>query len=91
MENKPVETFKAGAILASVFVNEIKANGKSFTKKSISIRKNYKDRDDNWQSTNSYDFNDLPKLAIVARQAYEHLLKKEAPDGASLTEEENAS
>ena len=70
---KPEKKFKCGAVEAAVFVNEINKNGNKLKLKKVSIQKRYKNADDEWKSTNSYDANDLPKLKLVADEAYRYL------------------
>ena len=70
---KPEKKFKCGAVEAAVFVNEVNKNGNKLKLKKVSIQKRYKNTDDEWKSTNSYDANDLPKLMLVADEAYRYL------------------
>ena len=72
---KPIQVFKAGAVRASVFVNTISKNGQQFDIPKVNIQRRYKDKNGEFQSTNSYDINDLPKLIAAAFQAYIHLTK----------------
>jgi hypothetical protein len=70
---RPEKKFRCGAVEAAVFVNEIEKGGKTLRLKKVSIQKRYRDGDGNWNSTNSYDANDLPKLKLVADEAYRYL------------------
>lgn len=70
---RPEKKFRCGAVEAAVFVNEIEKSGKTLRLKKVSIQKRYRDTDGNWNSTNSYDANDLPKLKLVADEAYRYL------------------
>ena len=77
--NKPVKTFRAGQIKASVWKN-VKTNkaGENFDAYSISIVKTYKEKDsDNWKETNSFQPDEIAKLELVARKAYEFIVLKE--------------
>lgn len=76
---QPVKTFRQGSCSASVFSNEIKKNGKTIPMQKVSVQKNYKAGNE-WKSTNSYDVNDLPKLALVASKAYDCLTSKEGAE-----------
>jgi hypothetical protein len=76
--NLPEKKFRAGAISATVWQNKGQSkNGDEVEYKTISIERNYKDKDDNWQSTNSLRVNDLPKATVVLQKAYEYLVFKE--------------
>jgi hypothetical protein len=70
---QPEKRFKCGACEAAIFENEVVKNGKTLRLKKVSIQKRYRDADGNWNSTNSYDANDLPKLKLVADEAYRYL------------------
>jgi len=76
---RPEKTFRQGSCSASVFANTITKNGKPVQMQKVSVQKSYKDKD-GWKNTNSYDINDLPKLALVANKAYDYLTAKEGPE-----------
>lgn len=79
---KPEKKFRCGAVEGAVFVNEIFKDGKTLQLKKVSVQKRYKDSDGNWNSTNSYDANDLPKLRLVVDEAYRYLaLGQESENG----------
>ena len=72
--NTPVKKFKAGAISATVWENQSQnKQGDSISYNSISFDRNYKDKDGNWQKTNSLRTADLPKAILVLNKAYEFL------------------
>ncbi|KYK25749.1 hypothetical protein AYK26_01910 [Euryarchaeota archaeon SM23-78] len=72
--NKPIKKFKAGAISATIWENQGKnKQGESISYNSISFDRNYKDANDEWQTTNSLRMSDLPKAALVLNKAYEFL------------------
>ena len=76
--SEPEKTFNQGSCRAAIFANEIKQDGKTAIVKKVTIQKSYKDKNGNWQNTNSFGVNDLPKLALVATKAYDYLtMKKE--------------
>ena len=83
-KNKPNKKFKAGAVSAIVWANEmLDKQGKSFSVYTVAFERNYKDRDGNWKSTNSMRVNDIPKLRLVAQEAYEYLLRKGSDDNGN--------
>ena len=90
--NKPVKSFKAGGVKASVFENPNTYNGKQTTIFRVVIDKSYKDSNDQWQSTNSFSANnELPKAILVMQKAYEFCtsLQETPNDSASFPSEEN--
>lgn len=70
---KPEKKFRCGAVEAAVFENRVQKDGQTLRLKKVSVHKRYLDADGNWESTNSYDIGDLPKLKLVADEAYRHL------------------
>jgi len=83
-KQKPNKKFKAGAVSAAVWANEMKdRQGKRFSVYTVAFERNYKDRDGNWKSTNSMRINDIPKLQLVAHEAYEYLVRKGSEDNGN--------
>jgi len=76
--NLPEKKFRAGAISATVWLNQgQKVNGEKSEYRTISIERCYTDKEGNWQNTNSLRVNDLPKAMVVLQKAYEHLVLSE--------------
>ena len=76
--NVPEKKFRAGAISATIWLNKgQRANGELSEYRTISLERVYKDKTGNWQSTNSFRINDLPKAAVALQRAYEHLVLNE--------------
>ena len=77
-ENKPEKKIRASPVSATVWANEGKSKtGEKVIYRTISIERNYQDKDGKWQSTNSLRINDLPKAALVLQRAYEYLVLKD--------------
>jgi hypothetical protein len=68
--NKPLKSYKAGALTLSVWENE---NGM----KSVTFNRAYKDKDDNWQRTQSLRLDDLVKLRFLLDEVYRDLVISE--------------
>lgn len=67
----PVKEFRAGNVRAAVWEREATKDGRTFKTFNVSVEKSYKKKDsDEWATTNSYNFQDLPKLALVAQKAF---------------------
>jgi hypothetical protein len=76
--NQPEKKFRAGAVSATVWRNKGQdKEGSEVEYKTISIERNYTDKEGKWQSTNSFRINDLPKAEVVIKKAYEYLVLKE--------------
>ena len=77
--SQPEKKFVNGAVSASIFVNQGKGkDGKDFEIPKVVLQKRYKDSNGDWQSSNSYDVNDLPKVIAAVQKAYDYLTSKEA-------------
>lgn len=75
VNNLPERKFRAGALSATIWVNNGKnASGEPVEYRTISIERNYTDKEGKWQSSNSLRINDLPKAALVMQKAYEYLV-----------------
>jgi hypothetical protein len=69
----PETKFRSGAITATIWANETVRDGKKVVYKSITFERSYKDKNDEWQSTNSLRTADIPKAILVLSKAYEYL------------------
>lgn len=75
---KPVATFRAGQVTASVWAKEETINKKQVTFYNTTIVKNYMDDKEEWNQTSSFNREDLVKVALVTQKAIEFIyLKKE--------------
>ena len=69
---KPVKRFRCGPIAASIWQDSKVHNNHVVTFYSISIDKAYKDGDE-WKHAKTFAAEDLPKVCIVAKEAYKDL------------------
>ena len=74
---KPEKKFSCGPISASIWANNRTVNSETVTFYSVTINKAYKEEED-WKHTNSFDIEDLPKVTLVANEAYKYLRLKSA-------------
>lgn len=70
--NKPEKHLRCGPIAASIWAQSRTVNGEMVKFYSITIDKAYKDGEE-WKHTNSFAAEDLPKVALVAIEAYRYL------------------
>ena len=76
--SKPEKVFKAGAVRASIFRNYIQKNGEQIPLSKVVIEARYKDKQGNWQGTNSLSLNEIPKAILALQKAYEYILEKKS-------------
>ncbi|MEJ2232732.1 MAG: hypothetical protein P8X67_02290 [Syntrophobacterales bacterium] len=85
MSNKPERVFQHGGVKAAIFVNEHEKEGESFTKKSISVQRVYRDKEGMFKTTNSLYVNDLPKAILVLQKAFDYLTVRHDPEDVSTS------
>jgi len=78
-KNQPIKKFVTKGGISATIWSEIKeVNGKQVEFNNIIIERQYtQDNGKNWNSTNSMRIDDLPKVALVAEQAYKYLVMKQ--------------
>ena len=71
MSNKPERTLRDGALKATIWKNSSE-KGDYYT---VDLARIYKDKQDQFQETNSFSANDLLKVSHLATQAYDVVAK----------------
>ena len=76
---KPIDTISVptgrGAMInASIWGNQVKQDGDTFTTYSVSLEKRYQ-KNGEWQSASSFNANEMLVVAYVANRAYERTLE----------------
>ena len=74
--NKPEKKFNCGSISASIWANSKVVNGEKVKIYSVTINKAFKEGEE-WKYTNSFNIEDLPKVALVATEAYKYVRLRE--------------
>ena len=75
--------FRLGPITATIWAENKTVNNEMVKFYSVTIDKAYK-KDEQWQHTNSCAAEDLPKVAILAEEAYKYIrLTCVEPNGQS--------
>jgi len=85
MSTRPERVFQHGGVKAAIFTNEHEKDGLSFTKKSVSVQKVYRDKEGLFKTTTSLHVNDLPKAILVLQKAFDYLTIKHEPEEVSTT------
>ncbi len=70
---QPEITFRHGPCSASVFQNDYQRGEESFSVRDVSFQRRYRDKNGDWQTSNSLGVNDIPKAVLVLNKAYEYL------------------
>jgi len=78
--SKPVKSFKAGTIQASIWRKETQKDGQTVVRYSIRPQKQFQNDEGQWQNTDYYFPEELPKLQLVIAKAFEFICLKESKD-----------
>lgn len=83
--NAPIEDFSAGTVRAAVWRREAERNGRTVILYSIKVEKQYRDKQTGeWKSTTQFFPEDLPKLMLVAFEAFRYVSLKKSEEGGDL-------
>jgi hypothetical protein len=78
---RPVKVFRCGTVRAAIWANRRVMDNAVVEVHSVKISKSYKE-DEQWRETTTFAAEDLPKVALVATEAYRFLrLRSEEPSG----------
>ena len=67
----PDMRFKAGGLTATVWKG-VSPKGSAYY--NVQLGKSYKDKDNNWKTTNSLRENEIPKAMVLLQKAYEYVI-----------------
>ncbi|MBU1120962.1 MAG: hypothetical protein ABIE23_04090 [archaeon] len=73
----PIKKFSTGSVIVSVWENSSNKTGDERNFYTVSIDRRYKDNNDEWKSTNSFNVNDVPKAILALQEAFRYLALKE--------------
>ena len=73
-QQTPIAKFKAGAVSAALWENEIQVNGKPATMLKATIERRYKDATGNWKSSTSFSRNEIPLAVYCLQKAFEKIV-----------------
>jgi hypothetical protein len=72
---QPIERFRAGPVSCALWRNEVTVKGerKSIVKASVSRR--YRDRNDEWQTSQSFSRNEIPLAIYCLQKAFGSMIE----------------
>jgi hypothetical protein len=79
-KSKPIKNFRSGNIQASIWRNEVDKEGQTVVHHSVRIQKQFRNDEDNYQETNYYFREDIPRLILVAQKAFEFISLSESKE-----------
>ena len=79
----PIAKFRAGAVSAALWENDIDVKGRTITILKVTVQRRYKDKDDNWQSSGSFSRNEIPLAIYCLQKCFEKIIEKQGEAGNS--------
>lgn len=89
INKNPIKVFTCGPVKAAIWSDSRIIDDTLVEVHSIKIDRSYKDGDQ-WKHTDSFNIEDLPKVALVAMEAYRHVRLRTFEPGKK-DEEDNHS
>ena len=85
-KQKPLRTFQAGSVRASVWDNQVLLkDGSTASMPQVCVERRYKNGEGEWTSSNYFNVNELGKLQAVVRAAFDWLVMKDLNGGDGST------
>ncbi len=82
----PVAKFRAGAVSAALWENDIDVKGRTITILKATVQRRYKDKDDNWQSSDSFNRNEIPLAIYCLQKAFDKIIEKQSEASSNKNE-----
>ncbi|MHC4538687.1 MAG: hypothetical protein ACYS74_02765 [Planctomycetota bacterium] len=90
--DNPTKVFQCGRIKAAIWEGQKVIDNTIVNVHTIKIDRSYKDDDEEWKHTNLFYSEDLPKIAMVASEAYKFIrlrsFDKSNSDNNAIEEQE---
>ena len=74
--NKPKLKLRDGQLTVTVWENKGVKDGNEYTMFNYSLAKGYKDKEDNWKTTNTYNGDEVLRMSELIKEAKKHLCIK---------------
>ena len=68
--NQPFDTIRVGRIKATIWENENQQGGIFH---SVTLARNFRDDNNQWQETNTFSVDDMPRVRMASDKAYESI------------------
>ena len=69
----PMKSLRVGSLRCAIWANQAQRDGRNVTDYTIRINRRYKDRNDQWQTTDSLFPENLLAAAFLAQKAFEFI------------------
>ena len=72
--NQPFDTIRIGRIKATIWENE---NDQGGIFHSVTLVRNYRDENNQWQETNSFSVDDMPRIRMATDRAFDSIYARQ--------------
>ena len=72
---QPIERFRAGSVSCALWKNDVVVRGEQKTIVKASVSRRYRDRNDEWQSSQSFSRNEIPLAIYCLQKAFESMIE----------------
>ncbi len=73
---QPLKKFRAGQVSCALWENDAMVNGRQISMLKATIERRYKDKNDSWQSSNSFGRNEIPLAVYCLLKAYAAMVEE---------------
>ena len=86
--NQPLKKFRAGQVSCALWENEVTTkDGRAVTMLKATVERRYKDKNGEWQSSQSFSRNEIPLVKWCLDKAFDAMIEERSSDGISVEEE----
>jgi len=84
---QPIAKFRAGQVAAAIWANDVEVKGRTVTILKATVQRRYTDKDGNWQSSDSFNRNEIPLAIYCLQKAFDKIIEKQSQASSNKTEE----
>ena len=85
---QPLCKFQAGLVSAALWENKVTTkNGTEMDILKVTVQRRYKDKNDEWQSSNSFSRNDIPLAIYCLGKAFQKMVEERSFNSNEIDEE----
>ena len=74
-QQTPLARYKAGQVSSAIWENLVQSQGKTLKILKATVQRRYKDKNGQWQSTTSFNRNEIPLAIHCLQQAFDKIIE----------------
>jgi hypothetical protein len=79
----PVAKFRAGQVSSALWENQVQVKGAAVTILKAAVQRRYKGRNGEWQSSGSFNRNEIPLAIHCLQKAFEKIIEIQSEDSGN--------